>query len=1260
MTVRAHKRPEVEYQENKGQWDPAVRFRAGLGTGTVFLENNRLAFSFFSPADLDEAHAYSMLPKLSAEEPTIRGHAWFLNFIGSSAQSVTGMQQQTHFYNYFIGNDPQHWASQVGAFASVEYQELYPGIDMLVHQGSGHFKYDFHVAPGVSPAAIQLELEGLESIEVRDGQLIMQTSVGEFIENKPYSFQIINGVIIEVDCRYVLDGNRVTFGFPNGYDSAHELIIDPELIASTLSGAVVSAIYGHVATYDSGGNVYTGGMVLSAGYPATPGAFSEVYSGLSDIGLSKLDPEGTTLLWATLVGGSLMEYPNSMLTNDQADLFVYGVSRSVNFPTTSGAFDTSHNGLFDIIMFRLSADGAQLIGSTYVGGSEHDGMSVAAFNFFDENRSEIIFGTDGNISVASCSSSPDFPITSGAYQGSIAGSQDAVYFSLNAALTELLNATFIGSSGEDAGFSLRMNSAGQVYIVGIAGAPDFPTTSGAFQTDYLGGNSGWGEEMDGFIIRMNGSGTILEHGTFYGTVERDQCFLIDLDNEENVFVFGQGGYFPVVGSVYSDPGSKQFITKFSGDLSSVMLSTVVGAGGVGYGGIDFVPVSFMVDYCNMVYIAAHTFNEGFPITSDALHSEGGIYLAVYSQNLAQLEYATMYTGDHVHGCRSSFDKSGIIYQAVCIDAGFAATPDAWSTEQVGDWDIGVFKIRMNANTVTSALIASGSGGCAPYDVQFQNVSVGTQFIWDFGDGTTSSDFEPEHTYADPGSYTVRLVVSDSLSCNVSDTSYFSISVVPPINLLPAFDYEMDCSAILTANLTGNEALSYSWDLGDGTVIEGENAVHIYQASGDYVVTLTAAESFCGTEESISQTITVLNGVSAVLSSGNLEGCVPFLALFTADIPGAQYTWNFGDGSEPQSGNEVSHTYTEPGEYILTLSAEGIGNCSGTDESTFEVLVIDPPIIEASFEAMQIDECESLTLQGSNLSVGDDLTYLWDFGDGNTSTETDVNHTYNAPGEYVVTLTAQDQVCGNLDVATASITLIDQMNLSLPLVAVICHNEEAVELAALDPGPNTSYLWSTGETTSAILASDSGVYSVTAIFNNCAYSQLVEVVFGQEILLLDTVDFCQGSSQYLEVPYTGSSWYSWCTGELGQRIVVEIGGEYCFQFLDADGCLQHGEITAYTQSDALIYLPSAFTPNNDGINDVFKPEGTGIEDFELTIWSNRGGEIIFRSSFFDKPWDGTFLENDEEVPNGVYPYLVSYRGECNPEKVEEVGFIVVVR
>jgi len=1258
--LSAHNRLAVEYTENRGQWDHAILFRAGLGTGSVFLERERFVFSFYSPQDLDQAHEYNRAPWLFAGDPPIHGHAWYMKFDGAQFNSATGLQKQSDYANYFIGNDPSKWASDVGIYAGVEYTSIYPGINLHVHQGSGNFKYDFKVAPGASPDAIRLVYEGLNGMEIRDGQLVMHTSVGEFIENRPFAFQVIQGSLVEVPCNYVISGESVTFAFPEGYDVGRELIIDPELIAATLSGGSGTVNYGHSATFDIAGNMYTGCISFGNGYPASPGAFDTTHNGSTDFGLMKLNPTGTTRLWATYIGGSSGEYPHSLWASDQGELFVYGSSSSTNFPTTAGAYDTTHNGGVDIVVCKLSPNGNQLLASTYIGGNAGDGQNSTSVNYGDTYRGEIILDPAGRVLITSCTSSANFPVTPGAFQPAIAGGQDAVFCRLSNNLGSLEVSTFIGSSGNDMGFGLRVNTSGNVFICGMAGGANFPTTPGAHQTTFLGGGAGGG--MDGFVLRLNANATSLQRSTLLATSAGDQCFFIDLDNSESVYVYGQGGNFPVVGQVYSNPGSTQFITKLNPDLSTVLLSTVVGSGGQGWGSYDFVPDAFLVDLCNNIYISSYRAEGQLPLTSDALYNDGGFYLAVFSDNLASLEYATFYTGDHVDGGTSRFDKNGTVYQAVCSGGGFATTPGAWASSQSIGWDIAIFKIDFDVSGVNSAITVPELNGCAPYLTEFQNFSVGDQFFWDFGDGNTSTEFEPVHTYEAAGVYTIMMIASDELSCNLADTSIFVITISTPVEYYPSFEYTMDCESmsVTTNNTTGYDFLQYIWNMGDGTVLQGENVTHSYGAPGEYQVALLAVDNGCDSDEEAIQTVVVFNEVIAVMPPIDLEGCAPYTAVFTNNSPGAIYTWDFGDGSPLQSGNSVSHQYTQPGDYTLTLYADGTDGCIGSDTAATTIVVIAPPPVDAAFAVTQTDECVLMRIEGTNLSTGDDVTYLWNFGDGTSSTLTDAQHAYTQPGTYIISLTVEDLICGTTDVATSQVTLIDQIDLQLPPVQFICHYEEGVTLTPVSAGPGTTYEWSTGETTATVYVNQTGSYSVTAFFNNCEYTHHMEVERSRERTIFEEVKFCEGSNQYLEIPHWGGSWYSWCTGESTQGITVENGGEYCFQYIDGDGCLQEGRIWA-TLSDfnARVFVPNSFSPNNDGINDAFFAQGTGVTEFEMTIW-NRWGDEIFKTTEFADVWDGSFEGKDHYVQNEVYTWKIRYRGDCNPEPVEKVGVVTMIR
>ena len=239
-------------------------------------------------------------------EYVLDGHAWRMKFVNSLTPIVSGDDEQKYYYNYYKGSDPTKWASHVPVFTSVDYNNLYQGVDLRVYNSRDNFKYDFMVDPFADASKIVLSVEGIQGIYLQDGNLMLPTSIGEFHEAKPFAFQLIDGKLTEVACKFVLDGNQISFEFPEGYDESYRLTIDPELIASTLSGSTgFASNYGHTATFDQAGNIYTGCISFDSGYPTDSGSFQDFYGGGgTDFGISKLNPDGSDLIWASFVGGN--------------------------------------------------------------------------------------------------------------------------------------------------------------------------------------------------------------------------------------------------------------------------------------------------------------------------------------------------------------------------------------------------------------------------------------------------------------------------------------------------------------------------------------------------------------------------------------------------------------------------------------------------------------------------------------------------------------------------------------------------------------------------------------------------------------------------------------------------------------------------------------------------------------------------------------------------------------------------------------------
>ncbi|MBL7962224.1 MAG: PKD domain-containing protein [Flavobacteriales bacterium] len=1343
-----HAATPLRFIENKGQWDQRVQFMAGGGVMRVFLEQGGLTWSMLQPDAADLMHDMAQWPIERQQALRLNGHAWKANFIAPTGpQRMLPVHREAAYHNYYLGNDPARWAANVGLFGEVMYEGVWPGIDVLMRAEGDAFKYDVILAPGANPHAIGWKYEGLEGLSLdATGRMVMRTSVGEVIEMAPVAFYG-DGAKEPLDCRFVLKGNEVGFVFPHGHDARRTVIIDPLLIASTLSGATGASNYGHCATFDDNGFIYTGARNFGPTYPVTVGAFQTAFGGGgTDVSISRYNPDGSQLLYATYLGGSSGENPHSLIANNAGQLVVFGTTASSNFPTSPGCYDNTFNGgSTDIFITVLNTAAGGLTGSTFVGGSQADGSNLLTNNYGDTYRGEVIFDGAGNICVSSCTSSSNFPATAGAFQGSLAGGQDAVVFSLNLNCSNLLWSSFLGGSSDDMAFGLRAGAGGAIYVTGGTASANFPTLGTGYLNTYQGGT------RDAFVVRITANASGLTGATFLGGAQSDQAMFIDLDQGGNVWLYGQSdvGITVQPAGTYGSPGGRIFIAKLDPALATMPVSSTLGAAG-GFGW-PTAPVAFLVDVCDHIYISGYNSTSGLPVTPNNLFTTGSFYLAAFDVDMAGLLFGTYYGGSHVDGGTSRFDKDGLIYQGVCSGMGsMTTTPWAWATNQTIGWDIGVFKIDFQVAGVNAAGASTLNSGCAPIQIDFSNTSTGTDWIWDFGDGSpTVSAYEPSHIYTTAGSYTVMLIAMDSLSCNLADTIYMPITIglaqpltaaftaqptvdctqsqvvttnqstgaplafvwdmgdgtqytdtnvvhtylggpgtyaielliydptgcsqpdsitqfitVPPPDLVEAaftLSQVPDCDELFvsTANASTGPSPSYQWNMGDGTLYNLPDVTHLYTGPGTYTVTLIATDpGSCNQADTTTVQITVspTQPVTAAFTVDQVFDCAQMVASTSNASTGTfmQFVWSFGDGTFSNDTN-VTHTYNLPGSYTVTLVVSDALGCSPPDTAT-AVLTIDPLVpVVAAMSLSQFGPCVALNVQGVNLSTGDSVTYSWDMGDGTVLNTTDVTHTYPGPGTYTVTLVVTDLGCGQNDQVTQTLQVIDQLVTTLVPDAVLC---PGVPLTLDATAPVDGYLWNTGQTTSSIVVNAPGTYYVDVFTAECQGADTVEVVAAPSYDLSYELHACPDAWVTLEVPLEGQA-YSWSTGGQARQETVQGDGTYIFTVTDFLGC-QHTDTVRVLplESEPSIFAPNAFSPNGDGVNDVFVVAGVGEQEVKLEIF-NRWGEQLFVTTSLNNPWDGRY--NGALVKQDVYVYRLQYTGECTgSDRTTVMGHVTVLR
>lgn len=846
----------LRFTENKGQWETNILYKVKMSGGNIFLENNKLTYFIYDHEKLKTFHLGG-IGKYNGDA-SVKGHMYQMEFVGCNRSSkISSTDPLPYYENYFIGNDQNKWRSGVNNYKRVVYSNVYKNIDFEFLTNEKQLKYNFIVNPGADHTSIQLNYKGASSLQLSNGNLIIETSIGSVIEEKPVALQIINSQTIQIPCVYKLSNDVVSFEL-GSYNKAYPLIIDPILVFSAQSGSSADN-FGMTATYDSQGNFYTGGLVFDLGYPTTPGAYSSVFNGPTAIGntdmvISKFNSTGTALIYSTYLGGSQTEVVSSLIVNSSNELYLYGATSSSNFPTLMSSYDNTYNGgnyltfnfngtTFnngtDIIVAKFNSAGTNLLASTYIGGSDNDGVNHVnavttyttwygqacpvlistlinlqeyrsdslQYNYCDQHRGEIQLDKQGNVYVASTTRSSNFP-TVNAFDNTLNGKQDAVVFKLNPSLSNLMWSSYLGGSGNDAGYSLIVTDSLHTYATGGTFSTDFPTTPGCYNTTYNGGKA------DGYIVKINAAGNAILKSTYIGTSNYDQSFFVQKDKLNNIYVFGQSeGNMPVVGAVYSNPNSHQFISQFDNQLTNLNRSTVIGSGQFS---VDISPSAFAVDLCGNIYLSGwggsltNTLQlNNMPTTFGAISTfpPNGFdfYFMELSTNMSSLVYGTYFGGscsnEHVDGGTSRFDQTGKLYQTICAGCGgnddFPVPNGKWPCGIISpcppgpnlsmNCNTGLVKLDFLPNMCSAAILNTlSANACPPVTSTFTNTSMNaSNYYWVFSPGNyTTASLNPTQTFSVAGNYTVTLVVTNSLSCNGTDSTSIYFSIPSCTQLMP--------------------------------------------------------------------------------------------------------------------------------------------------------------------------------------------------------------------------------------------------------------------------------------------------------------------------------------------------------------------------------------------------------------------------------------------------------------------------------------------
>jgi hypothetical protein len=581
-----------------------------------------------------------------------------MKLLGANRKTkVAGMEELPGKVNYFIGNDPKKWRTNVATFARVKYENVYPGVD-LVYYGNqgGQLEYDFVVAPGSDPKAITLDVDaglsrqrsdGAKPLRIdANGDLVVATDGSEVRFHKPAVYQLAaNGIpTTAVANRQLLDGNyvltadnHVHFEIPS-YDKSESLVIDPVLSYSTyLGGSATDAGIG--VAVDSSGNAYVTGTTESSNFP-TLNPIQSANAGSADVFVAKLNSAGNALVYSTYLGGSGLDQGNGIAVDSSGNAYVTGVTmNSPDFPTVSPLPQACGVlNLQEVFAAKLNPAGSALVYSTCIGGGTGLGIAV------DSSGNAYLTGDAG----------PGFP-TINAFQPTFGGQpSDAFVAKLNAAGNALLYSTYLGGTGDDRGNAIAVDSAGNAYVTGSTTSIDFPTAN-PFQSANHGGLAAW----DAYVAKLSAAGNALVYSTYLGGTNDDFGYGIAVDSSGSAYVTGwtTSTDFPTASPLQAANAGAQdaFVSKLNAAGSALVYSTYLGGNGDDRGS------GIALDSSGNAYVTGAG-GTNFPTVNPLEATPAGIFVTEVNAAGSALVYSTYLggtTGQSVNGI--AVDSSGDAY-----------------------------------------------------------------------------------------------------------------------------------------------------------------------------------------------------------------------------------------------------------------------------------------------------------------------------------------------------------------------------------------------------------------------------------------------------------------------------------------------------------------------------------------------------------------------------------------------------------------------
>ena len=735
--------PSLKFIENDVQTTDSVHF-ISRGSGYELLLMQQDAVLALSPArrlDLSPKRRIAFFRARHALRRKSNPSYLRVHLVNSNPETkIAGVDPVPTRTDYFLGQDPTKWRTNVPSFSRVRYKAIYPGVDLVFYGNQRRLEYDFIVAPGGDPKAINLSLEGARNLRLSPrGDLLVGVSGGDVEFRKPVVYQESRGQRREIEAGYKLGSDRRVSFSVGQYDRNAPLIVDPVLVYSTYLGGEGDDS-GQAIAVDSAGNAVIAGSTLSLQFPTTSGAFTPgpLSSNANGVAfVTKIDPTGANELYSSYVGGSGGDFAFAVAFDASGNIYVTGETDSTDFPTTPNALKPgpnsgNTNGTSFVLKINPTLTGpASLLFSSYLGGTQ---------STITELGNGIATDANGLVYVVGLTASQpglllaNFPVTATAFQASPgAGIANGTAFLTKLDTTQsgsasLIYSTYLGGNGAnasgpgfgDSAFAVAEDAAGKTYIAGTTTSTDFPTTPSAFQQLAPAAIAQGTVFLSSIDTTQTGVASLL-YSSYLGGEAADFGDAIALGPSNVAYLTGSTSSlsFPTTSGAFQTTGnaaSVAFISLIDSSLSgtaTLKYSTFLG------GSQTNTATGIAADASGNAYVVGSTQGADFPTTPFAIQispesgASGAGFVTKLSpsgQGAAALIYSTYFGGngangisDEINGVALNSANHAIVAGDAVSATGFPVTPNAFQSALNGPSDAFVAELTFEANLTISPL-----------------------------------------------------------------------------------------------------------------------------------------------------------------------------------------------------------------------------------------------------------------------------------------------------------------------------------------------------------------------------------------------------------------------------------------------------------------------------------------------------------------------------------------------------------------------------